>query len=284
MSDRPDKAEAVRHQILAFDQGIHDLLMQRTEAVPAARSDDAGSPAPVHPAHAARVLRRLLARHSGCFPRRSVVQIWCDILFALETRTTLHVHGGEDASRFWDLARIHFGCTMPLINHSSATAVVHACANDPFALGLVPPPESIESGQTWWEQLAPAGHPGPRIAQSLPFVRNDSLTVPLPQGYVIGAVEQEATGSDTSILRLECQAEMSRARLQTVMRQAGFDIQILAARRETPKSAASRLLVANKGFVAADDPRLVMVMELGGEAVVRVALVGGFADPFEAPA
>jgi hypothetical protein len=284
MSDRPDKAEAVRREILAFDKGIHDLLIKRTEAVLAVRSDDAGLPAPIRPAHAARVLRRLLARHSGRFPLRGIVQIWCDILFALETRTTLHVYGGEDASRFWDLARIHFGCTMPLINHSSATPVVHACANDPFALGLVPPPESIESGQSWWEQLAPAGQPGPRIAQCLPFVRTDSLSVPLPQGYVIGAVEQEATGTDTSVLRLECQAEMSRARLQTVMRQAGFDIQILAAGRESPKSAASRLLVANKGFVAADDPRLVTVMEIGGEAVVRVALVGGFADPFEAPA
>jgi hypothetical protein len=211
------------------------------------------------------------------------VQIWSDIFFALDTHTTLHVYGGDDASRFRDLARMHFGCTMPLINHTSAMAVVHACANDPAALGLVPPPETIESGQTWWEQLAPAGHPGPRIAQSLPFVRNDCLSVPLPQGYVIGTVEQQSTGADTSVLRLECQAEMSRARLQTVMRQAGLDIQILAASRESPKSAASRLLVANKGFVAAGDHRLATVMEIAGEAVARVALVGGFADPFEAP-
>ena len=77
---------------------------------------------------------------------------------------------------------------------------------------VVPLPESVESGQTWWEQLAPAGHAGPRITQSLPLVRNDHGRVPLPQGFVVGAVEQEATGTDTSILRLECHSEMSRAR------------------------------------------------------------------------
>ena len=77
---------------------------------------------------------------------------------------------------------------------------------------------------------------------------------------------------------------MSRARLQAVMRQAGFDSQIIAASRESTKSPASCVLVANKGFVAADDERLASVVKIAGEAIERLSLVGGFADPFEAPA
>ena len=283
MPIRSASAEEVRREIQEIDRVIHDLLTRRAEVVEAARAQGLLSPAPVSAARGARILRNVLARHSGRIPLRVIVQIWSNILFGQDT-TTLHVFGGEDAPRFWDLARTHFGCTMPLISHTSAMAVVHACANDSFALGLVPLPESIESGQAWWEQLAPAGHPGPRIAQSLPFVRNDSSSVPLPQGYVIGAVEQEPTGTDTSVIRLECQAELSRARLQAVLKQAGFEAQILAASRESPKSAASRLLVANKGFVAADDERLAAAKAIGGEGIDSVTLVGGFADPFEAPA
>ncbi|HEX3429860.1 MAG TPA: hypothetical protein VHT03_03160 [Rhizomicrobium sp.] len=283
MSSRPDTAEEIRREILACDRGIHDLLIRRTLAVLASRPEEPDSPAPMRVSKTAKILRGILARHSGRFPLRALVQIWSDILFAMDGKTTLHVYGGEDAPRFWDLARTHFGCTMPLIAHHSATAVVHACANDPAALGLVPLPESIESGQTWWDQLVPAGNSGPRIAQSLPFVRNDSPAFPLPHGYVIGTVEQEATGTDTTVLRLQCQAELSRARLQAVLKQAGFDAQILAASRESPKSAASRLLVANKGFVAANDERLAAVKSIGGEAIDSLALVGGFADPFEAP-
>jgi hypothetical protein len=104
--------------------------------------------------------------------------------------------------------------------------------------------------------------------------------VPLPLGYVIGTIEQESTGTDTSVLRLACQAEMSRARLQAVLKQAGLDAQILAASRDSPK-ALGRLLVANKGFIAAGDERLAAVTAIGGEAIESVSLVGGFADPFE---
>jgi hypothetical protein len=75
---------------------------------------------------------------------------------------------------------------------------------------------------------------------------------------------------------------MSRARLQAVLKQAGFDAQILAASRETAKGAATRLLLANKGFVAAGDERLAAVTAIAGDAIDSIALVGGFADPFEA--
>jgi len=274
-------SEEMRREMDTIDRGIHDLLMLRARLGETVRGEISASPAAARAAQAARILREILARHSGRFPLRALVQIWSDILFASDGQTTLHVCGGDDASGFWDLARMHFGCTIPMISHASPAAVVHACAADPLALGLVPPPDSVDSGQAWWEQLAPAGHPGPRIAQCLPFVRNDSCLVPLPLGYAIGAIEQEGTGRDTTMLLLECQNELSRARLQTLLRQSGFDAQILAASRES-RSAASRLLLANKGFVPADDERLASIASAAGDAIERVALVGGFADPFDA--
>jgi chorismate mutase/prephenate dehydratase len=272
-----------RHELQSVDRDIHDLLMRRATLSEAPTGGPALS-ASMRAAQTARILRGVLARHSGQFPLRALVQIWCDIVFAGDTQTTLHVFAGEDAAGFRDLARTFFGCTLPITSHNSAMAVIYACADDPLAIGLVPPPESVENGQAWWEQLAAAGQPGPRISQSLPFVRNDSCSVPLPQGYAIGTVEQEPTGRDTSILRFECHAEMSRARLQGLLRQAGFEAQILAASREASRPAASRLLVANKGFVPADDERLSTIAGQADDVVERVALVGGFADPFDAAA
>jgi len=280
---RPESRDEMRRELQSVDRDIHELLMRRSTIVEARLGVSALS-ASVRASQTARILRSVLARHSGQFPLRALVQIWCDIIFAGDTQTTLHVFAGEDAAGFRDLARTFFGCTLPIVTHNSAMAVVYACADDPLAIGLVPPPESVENGQAWWEQLAPSGQPGPRISQNLPFVRNDSCPVSLPQGYAIGTVEQEPTGRDTSILRLECYSEMSRARLQGLLRQAGFEAQILAAGREPSRPAASRLLVANKGFVSADDERLSAIAGLAGDAVERVALVGGFADPFDAAA
>lgn len=279
----PDSRDKTRRALQSIDRDIHDLLMRRTEAVEGLAGGKV-PPASERAAEAARILRDVLGRHSGQFPLRALVQIWCDIVFAADTQTTLHVFAGEDAAGFRDLARTCFGCTLPIVSHNSATTVVHACADDPLAIGLVPPPESVENGQVWWEQLASAGQPGPRFSQSLPFVHNDPCAVSLPQGYAIATVEQEATGRDTSILRLECHSEMSRARLQALLRQAGFEAQILAGSRDASKPTASRLLVANKGFVAADDERLATIANLGVDTIERVALVGGFADPFDATA
>jgi hypothetical protein len=280
---RPDSRDEARRELQLIDRDIHDLLIRR--AVMTGKSTGPGdAPAPTQPSTAAKILRSVLASHSGRFPLRALVQIWCDIIFAGDTQTTLHIFAGEDAAGFRDLARTSFGCTLPIVSHNSAMAVVYACADDPLAIGLVPPPDSVESGQAWWEQLVPSGQTGPRITQSLPFIRNDPCPVPLPQGYVIGAVEHKSTGRDTSILRLECHADTSRARLQSLLRQAGFEAQILAGNREASQTAASRVLVANRGFVSPDDERLTAIASLGGDAIERVTLVGGFADPFDAAA
>ncbi|HEY6579197.1 MAG TPA: hypothetical protein VIY09_07720 [Rhizomicrobium sp.] len=278
----PDSREEKPGDIESIDRAIHDLLLRRAELGETAKGGASVSPPPVRAAQAAKLLRAVLSRHSGRFPVRALVQIWSDILFACDTQTKLHVFGGVGVAGFHDLARTYFGCIAPVIMHNSASAVVHACADDPLAIGLVPPPDSVENGQAWWEQLAPAGRPGPRIAQSLPFVRNDSCPDSLPQGFAIGAVEQESTGADTTVLRLECHSEMSRARLQSLLRQAGFEAQILAASRTSAKSVASCLLVGNKGFVAPDDQRLSSIAAMAGDAIERVAVVGGFADPFDA--
>ncbi|HEX3665741.1 MAG TPA: hypothetical protein VHU23_10965 [Rhizomicrobium sp.] len=278
---RPESCDEMRRELQIVDRDLHDLLMRRAKMA----EGQPGGPAPsasMRAAQTAHILRSVLARHSGPFPLRALVQIWCDIVFAGDTETTLHVFAGEDGAGFRDLARTFFGCSLPIVSHNSATAIVHACADDPFAIGLVPVPESMDNGQAWWEQLAPTGQPGPRISQCLPFVRNDSCPVPLPQAYAIGTIEQEPTGRDTSILRLEFHSEMSRARLQGLLRQAGFDAQILAASREASRPTASRLLVANRGFVAAEEERLSTIASLAGDVVERVALVGGFADPFDA--
>ncbi|MGH6890455.1 MAG: hypothetical protein ACREHF_14900 [Rhizomicrobium sp.] len=273
----------MRRDISGIDCEIHDLLVRRAE-LDSEEDSESEIPAPLRTARTARILRAVLGRHSGTFPLRALVRIWSDILFASDTQTTLHVFVGENGPGFRDLARAHFGSMLPIVAHASTSAVAHACADDSAALGLVPPPETIESGQTWWEQLVPTGRSGPRVVQFLPFLQNDAASVSLPQGYVIGAAEQEATGKDTTLLRLECHAQASRGRLLSLLRQAGFDPHILAASRESAKTVATRLLVANKGFVAVDDKRLSALADVAEEAIERVALVGGYADPFDAAA
>ncbi len=279
------QADDIRREIEEIDRELHGLLVRRTalsETLWATHQEHASVAG--RAARTAAILRGILSRHQGSFPKRALVRIWSDILQPASGGTTLHVFAGENAEGYWDLARAHFSCMIPMVAHSTTAAVVHACADDAGALGIVPMPDSVESGQAWWDQLAPAGSQGPRFVQCLPFVADEEDGPSLPEGYAIGTVEQTPTGSDTTILRLECHSELSRTRLQTLLRQAGFEAKIMAASRQSMRSSASSILIANKGFVATDDARLALLAAKAGDALESISHIGGFANPFPAGA
>ncbi len=275
----------LHRKVDAIDDQIHDLLMRRAKLAdmigqhPERATHDDGALA--QPARKAEILRRIVRRHEGSLPVRSLVRVWCELLAAGPgERGTMHVYAGEQAVLYRDLARTYFGSLMPTVSHASATAVLHACSDQPQAMGIVPLAASGEDSVSWWAHLAPAGHPGPRVVAQVPFVPDDGVDPPYPQAFAVAALEQEPTGDDTTLLLLETEGELSRTRLQNLLQQSGFEAQILAAGGE-PGKRISHLLLVNKGFVGAQDPRLTAFVAKAGETILRVAPVGGYANPLD---
>jgi len=285
MQEQPASLSDLRREVDSVDDAVHDLLMRRAAlsdqiAQHPDRLSEEGTVVS-RPARKAELLRRLVARHSGSFPMRSLVRVWCEILATTSVQKgAMHVYAGDGAALYRDVARTYFGSLMPMTSHASATAVLHACSDTPSAMGVVPLVDSGEEGANWWTHLAPAGHPGPRIAAILPFISRDGGEEPFPQAFAIGSVEQEATGNDTTLLLLESDGDLSRTRLQSFLQQAGFDAHLLAAAGGGGQGA-SQLLLANRGFVGAEDPRLAAFVAKAGDANVRLAPVGGYANPLD---
>ena len=277
----------LRREIDEIDDAVHDLLIRRAEvsrAIARVKQPAAGvgrgslGPA-LRPAREAAILRRLIARHKGDLPPQVVVRIWREIIAAslrVQSKFHLHVFGGKNGTDFHDLARAYFGSLAPIRTHPRAALVVQACAEEPDSLGLLPLPEIEEPGATWWAQLAPAGLSGPRIIAKLPFVVESEDT---PSAYAIGAIEQEPSGDDTTLLLLEIAAGMSRARLRSLIREAGFDAKLAASGRTFDKGVPDEILLEVKGFIAKDDKRLNALAEALGDTAMRVAPIGGFANP-----
>lgn len=68
--------QSLRRQIDRIDDQLHDLIMARAalvEQVAAAKPD---SGVPLRPGREAEILRRLIARHAGRFPKGALVRIW----------------------------------------------------------------------------------------------------------------------------------------------------------------------------------------------------------------
>jgi chorismate mutase-like protein len=282
-----DSLEDLRREIDQIDDGIHDLLIRRAEvshAIAKVKQPNAGAgngsivPA-LRPAREAAILRRLLARHTGDLPPRVLARIWREIISAslrVQSRFQLHVYTGENQTGFRDLAQAHFGSLSPIRTHTKPSLVVHACAEEPNSIGIVPLPEIEEPGASWWAQLAPAGERGPRVLAKLPFVAegNEGLSA-----YAIGTVEQEPSGDDTTLLLVEIAPGVSRTTLQAFLKSAGLPARLVAAGRLLEKKVPDELLLETKGFVGKGDPRLSALAAAAGETIARVAPIGGFANP-----
>jgi hypothetical protein len=258
----------------ALDDKIHDLLMRRAAL--------AGKSEPASPAAQAVTIRRLAGRHDGAFTLAALVRIWCEIMASMPASTSqVHVFAGDKVADYRDLARAYFGSGATMESHPSASAVIHACAGDVAAFGLLPPPDSDENERPWWAQLSPSGQHGPRVIARLPLV--EAASQKQSRAYAIGSLEQEPTGADTTLIILEANAGLSRTKLQSLIRDVGFEAQLVAVGRDSARSSSRQHLLEISGFVPRDDSRLGILLEQAGDAIQRIVCVGGYADPLPAP-
>ncbi|MEJ0027917.1 MAG: hypothetical protein WDN01_17975 [Rhizomicrobium sp.] len=248
----------------ALDDKIHDLLMKWAQLATLAS-----------PAEQAMRLRRLAGRHKGSLPLPVLLRIWREMMAAkAPAGRTVHVYAADRAGPFRDLARDLFGSLVAMKGHLSATAIVHECSGDPAAFGVVPPPESDENARAWWAQLTPAGQVGPRVVATLPLAGAEQ-----PSAYVIGTLEPEPSGDDTTLVLLEARDGLSLTKLQSLLKQGGFEARLLAVSRDSGNSPVRHHLLDVAGFVQPGDSRLGALMEQGGETILRTAIVGCYANP-----
>jgi len=287
---KPDASlEDLRREIDGIDDALHDLLMRRSEVIRpiakvklAGETERAGLATAFRPSREAEILRRLLSRHDGTFPKQVLARIWREIIASslnVQSGFVLHVFATDNQSQFVDLAHGHFGSFTPVKTHTRASLVVHACAEEPNSIGVIPLPNFEEGGPAWWAQLAPAGERGPRVVAKLPFATHQEDVA----AYAIGAIEQEVSGDDTTLMLLEIEPTVSRTRLKSLLTRAGLEARVVAAGRLTDKRVPDELLLEVSGFVSHDDPRLAALSEAAGEIVGRVAPIGGYANPIVLP-
>ncbi|MEI9990654.1 MAG: hypothetical protein WDM86_11500 [Rhizomicrobium sp.] len=264
MPPRKPSQDDLPARLDALDDKIHDLLIKRAQIATA-----------ISPAEQAVRLRRLVGRHKGSLPLAALLRIWREMMAAqAPAGRTIHVYAADRAGQFRDLARDLFGSLVTMKGHLSATAIVHECSGDPAAFGVVPPPESDENARAWWAQLTPAGQAGPRVVATLPLVGAEQ-----PAAYVIGTLEPEPSGDDTTLVMLEAGDGLSLTKLQSLLKLGGFDARLLAVSRDSTNSAVRYHLLDVAGFVQPGDSRLGVLMEQGGEGILRTAIVGCYANP-----
>jgi chorismate mutase/prephenate dehydratase len=281
MPNSTQSLDELRARIDVIDDQLHDLLMQRTaivEAVAQAKQGPTGIAA-LRPGREATILRRLVARHRGKLPAGSILRIWRELIagqLMIQTPFAVAVYMPNDAAGYWDLARDHFGSNTPMTAYRSTGQIAQAVTEIPGTVGVLPMPQEGDR-DPWWRGLAARNGSMPRVFARLPFGARGNARTDGGDALAIGRVEPEPTGADRSLLVLEAEAGISRARLFSTLNACGLPCTFFAGFESRPD--ASLDLVEVEGFVEHDDRRLKNFLDQVTDTVGRALPIGAYAVP-----
>ncbi|HEY6335214.1 MAG TPA: chorismate mutase [Alphaproteobacteria bacterium] len=278
--------EDLRREIDEIDDAIHDLIMRRASLlgdIAVAKGATANGPgsAYLRPGREALVLRRLIARHRGQFPKPALVRLWRELISAplsLQGAFTAAVYAPDEASTYWDLARDHYGSHTAFVRHHAVGQVIAALGDGSAVVGILPAIQA-EDADPWWRHLIRDDAKGPRIAARLPFAGSGNARDRRAEALVVGAILPEPTGRDRSYVALEVQGELSRTKLRAGLKRSGLEPTLFASWQ--PAGEPRRLhLVEIDDFIAPGDARIANLMTTMAETIDRVYLLGSYAVPF----
>ena len=285
MSQDSANLEQLRREIDRIDDSIHDLLMQRSAVVESIAAAKPAGRVTLRPGREATILRRLLARHQGVFPKMALVRIWREIMGAfavLQGGLTVAVHAAGRGTASIEMARNHFGLVAPLHAYRSAGQVVRAVADGHASVGvvpLIPGTEIADEAEPWWASLTVGSGEPPRVVARLPFAGGEPIqgSAPEPpQALVIACRDHDETGDDRSVLVLETGPDVSRDRLRAVLSAGGLEpADLLAIYRH---GEVWLHMVEVLGHVTFADSRLTQLVA-PKDPISHVTVIGGYATP-----
>lgn len=277
----PTLAE-LRRRIDELDGALHDVLMERAAVVESVgQLKRADATPPLRPGREAQILRRLLARHRGAFPKPILVRLWRELLagsLAIQVDLHIAVYAPEKSAGLWDLARDHYGSQTALSGFRSTGEVLRAVTDGRAALGVLPVP-GLGDVDPWWRFLAAGDAPASRIIARLPFGAPGNARSDAGDAFVVGAIAPEESGTDRSLYAIETDDGVSRTRLLSALGSTGRAASVLAA---TKADGAATQLVEFDGWIAGDDARLKDALGGLGDRVLRCTWLGGYAQPLSA--
>jgi chorismate mutase len=208
--------DGLRGEIDEIDQALQSLIIRRTKVVQAvgAYKDKviaAGGKVkvPYRPAREARIMRTLVNRHDGAFPKTALIQIWREMIAAgtrLEAPYTIALCRNAAGLDCWELARLNFGCLNEIIEFDTPREAYGALEEGRAAVGVFPKPEVGEEAP-WWTLLTEDS--AVKVVSKLPFGGRPVGRGEQTEGFVLAAIDLEDSGDDRTLFVVSLSKEIS---------------------------------------------------------------------------
>jgi len=254
-AQRLAEARAALNQI---DDKIHSLLIERAEIVKT-RVGNSGKSSPLRPGRQAAVIRRLLGNHHGYLPPKNLVCLWLELMAggtAIQHELTAAVCEADLQCGIAQVTREYFGSLVRIRSHQSPAQALSEISNGRADIAVLPlPVEDGRAHETWWASLLLRDNPRIHIIARLPFWRDRPEGASTAKALVLGRDRPDPSGQDCSLLGLEYAADISRARLASLLEAAELKPLSLVLHRE-PGAPTAKALVEVDGLMDETDRRL----------------------------
>jgi len=272
----------IRNEIDRIDNKVHDLLMERASLVSSvARAKRGTGMQIVQPAREARLMRRLLGRHEGVLPRRTIIRIWRELISSvsmLQTGLSVVV-ADEDGFSRWDMAKNYFGSSLPMRSVGGLQNTISEVAEGRASFAVMPWPEQDEQNP-WWANLfnRQQDEEPLSIICALPYDKTESLNTSnvVDKAVVVSKVSFMASDEDNSFIGLELDADVSRASISEHIKAAKLDLINMYGAPVAHNESAKVCLLCVKGYVAQDDKKLAELVKRLGSSCHYYNAIGGY--------
>jgi chorismate mutase len=277
------KLNALRQEIDAIDGDLHGLIRRRAALVGDITTTKPAGGLALRPGREAQIMRKRLATHEGGFPAAAVYRMWREMMsaFALMQTPALKVAVCRPADQpgYWDLARDHFGCLIPMVGYESTAQVLAEVRANPTTVGVVPAPIEADVAP-WWPLLAGPDPTLPNVVARLPFLAMPNARARGISALVLARIEPEESGDDRTLISIDSKQGFSRNRLATAVAKAGLPP--YASAMDQVVAGVHHYLLELPGVIADADPRLRALEQALALGRGTVATIGAYAQPARA--
>lgn len=274
----------LRTEIDRIDDSIHDLLMERALVVEEVRAAKGAEGIKLRPGREAEVLRRLIARHTGPFPKGALIRIWREVMSAylkLQGHLAMAVYMPEPGAAFWDLARDQYGSQTPMTPHASVRGVIGAVQNGDAAIGVLPVP-MLSDSDPWWRHLYSQAPDTPQILSRLPVAQTEKVRGTYQEALIIGLPSDDHTDNERYYSVIEFDSEISPHTVAANFEACGLNVNVQGQWHDENMRDQWLFLIEADQVIDPDSAPVKKFLDKTGQSVKGMLKLGGYAVPFSA--
>lgn len=278
----------IRRDIDSVDRQLHDLLMKRGELTDEiGRIKQKNKARIIHPDREAALLKSVLERHKGPFPKQAVVAVWRQIIGALSSiqgqsiKIAVACDEDNDAEGFeiFELSKNYFSSILPVKRSVSPLAVLSMVREGDVTFGVLPWPEDGTGDKAWWRLMfEETGENGLNIIGRLPFANHSADMNPEHRALIIAQIPFNPSGDDHSFLAIELETDISRSLVVSKAESVGFQ-PVSVYNCKCQSNMWNFRLLEVKGYVERHDKKIDAFHEALEDAQARISVIGGYPAP-----